>query len=85
MGVNNTFSFGWSLIFSLHHCGKANFCRRWNAPDTVLFQQAPFRGAVHTSDLFFLFDGKLWQTISMALLTERFSGTKYDPKKLDYP
>ncbi|KAJ7880088.1 Alpha/Beta hydrolase protein [Mycena leptocephala] len=41
------------IIFTCMSVFIANFCRRWNAPDTVLFQQAPFRGAVHTSDLFF--------------------------------
>lgn len=33
--------------------------RSWNAPDTVLFNQQPFLGAMHTSDLYFLFDGKI--------------------------
>ncbi|KAJ7051281.1 Alpha/Beta hydrolase protein [Mycena amicta] len=29
----------------------------WNAPDTVIYAQTPYRGAAHTSDLYFLFDG----------------------------
>ncbi|KAJ3835491.1 Alpha/Beta hydrolase protein [Lentinula raphanica] len=29
----------------------------WNAPDTVLYNERPYLGAMHTSDLYFLFDG----------------------------
>ncbi|KAJ7115056.1 Alpha/Beta hydrolase protein [Mycena crocata] len=29
----------------------------WNAPDTVIFKQTSFRGAAHTSDLYYLFEG----------------------------
>jgi carboxylesterase type B len=36
---------------------KNVFSFSWNAPDTVLFNEAPYRGAAHTSDLYFLFDG----------------------------
>ncbi|KAJ7245630.1 Alpha/Beta hydrolase protein [Mycena haematopus] len=36
---------------------KNIFSYSWNAPDTVLFDQTPYRGAAHTSDLYFLFDG----------------------------
>ncbi|KIJ63786.1 hypothetical protein HYDPIDRAFT_155304 [Hydnomerulius pinastri MD-312] len=30
---------------------------RWNAPDPVLLAAAPYEGVMHTSDLYFLFDG----------------------------
>ncbi|KAJ7892416.1 Alpha/Beta hydrolase protein [Mycena leptocephala] len=44
----------WFVAEKLTSMGVNNtFSFGWNAPDTVLFQQAPFRGAVHTSDLFF--------------------------------
>lgn len=34
------------------------FSYAWNVPDTVLFNAKPYLGAMHTSDLYFLFDGK---------------------------
>ncbi|KAJ3782110.1 Alpha/Beta hydrolase protein [Lentinula aff. detonsa] len=34
------------------------FSYAWNAPDTVLFDEKPYLGAMHTSDLYFLFDGQ---------------------------
>ncbi|KAF5380772.1 hypothetical protein D9757_007114 [Collybiopsis confluens] len=33
------------------------FSYAWNAPDTVLYNAHPYLGAMHTSDLYFLFDG----------------------------
>ncbi|KAG9218092.1 hypothetical protein CCMSSC00406_0010251 [Pleurotus cornucopiae] len=33
------------------------FAFRWNSPHAGLFEQAPFQGVMHTSDLYFLFDG----------------------------
>ncbi|KAF4580397.1 hypothetical protein EYR40_003113 [Pleurotus pulmonarius] len=33
------------------------FAFRWNSPHAVLFERAPFQGVMHTSDLYFLFDG----------------------------
>ncbi|KIK70031.1 hypothetical protein GYMLUDRAFT_537146 [Collybiopsis luxurians FD-317 M1] len=33
------------------------FSYAWNAPDTVLYNVHPYLGAMHTSDLYFLFDG----------------------------
>ncbi|KAJ6517037.1 Alpha/Beta hydrolase protein [Mycena vulgaris] len=48
----------WFLAQKLTSNGVKNiFSYSWNAPDTVLFNQAPFRGAAHTSDLYFLFQG----------------------------
>ncbi|KAJ6575980.1 Alpha/Beta hydrolase protein [Mycena vulgaris] len=48
----------WFLAERLTSNGVKNvFSYSWNAPDTVLFNQAPFRGAAHTSDLYFLFQG----------------------------
>ncbi|KAJ7773978.1 Alpha/Beta hydrolase protein [Mycena metata] len=48
----------WFLAEKLTSNGVENiFSYSWNAPDTVLFNQAPYRGAVHTSDLYYLFDG----------------------------
>ncbi|KZV76723.1 alpha/beta-hydrolase [Peniophora sp. CONT] len=39
----------------------------WNAPNPVLYANAPYRWAAHTSDLFFLFSGT---TLSTALNTD---------------
>ncbi|KAH7921830.1 alpha/beta-hydrolase [Leucogyrophana mollusca] len=36
---------------------KNVFAFRWNAPDPVLLAAAPYEGTMHTSDLYFLFDG----------------------------
>ncbi|KAJ6468143.1 Alpha/Beta hydrolase protein [Mycena vitilis] len=48
----------WFLAEKLIANGVKNvFSYSWNAPDTVLFDQFPFRGAAHTSDLYYLFDG----------------------------
>ncbi|KAJ7691010.1 Alpha/Beta hydrolase protein [Mycena rosella] len=48
----------WFLAEKMSSDGVNNvFSFSWNAPDTVLFNQDPFRGAVHTSDLYYLFDG----------------------------
>ncbi|KAJ7206914.1 Alpha/Beta hydrolase protein [Mycena pura] len=48
----------WFFADKLTSNGVKNvFAFSWNAPDTVLFNQAPFRGAAHTSDLYYLFDG----------------------------
>ncbi|KAL4261835.1 Carboxylic ester hydrolase [Pleurotus pulmonarius] len=33
------------------------FMFRWNSPHAVLFEETPFEGVMHTSDLYFLFDG----------------------------
>ncbi|KAF8875157.1 alpha/beta-hydrolase [Infundibulicybe gibba] len=33
------------------------FSFSWNAPDTVLYNANPYLGAMHTSDLYYLFDG----------------------------
>ncbi|KAH7904987.1 Alpha/Beta hydrolase protein [Hygrophoropsis aurantiaca] len=33
------------------------FAFRWNAPDPVLLAAAPYEGTMHTSDIYFLFDG----------------------------
>lgn len=38
--------------------GQKNvFLYRWNAPDTVLYNANPHLGAMHTSDLYYLFEG----------------------------
>ncbi|KAJ7939551.1 Alpha/Beta hydrolase protein [Mycena leptocephala] len=36
---------------------KNVFSFSWNAPDTVLYNQTPYRGAAHTSDIYYLFEG----------------------------
>ncbi|KAJ4482604.1 Alpha/Beta hydrolase protein [Lentinula aciculospora] len=41
----------------LNRSVKDVFSYAWNAPDTVLFDEKPYLGAMHTSDLYFLFDG----------------------------
>ncbi|KAF9458163.1 Alpha/Beta hydrolase protein [Collybia nuda] len=38
--------------------GKSVFSYSWNAPDTVLYNVSPYLGAMHTSDLYYLFSGK---------------------------
>ncbi|KAF7328612.1 Carboxylic ester hydrolase [Mycena sanguinolenta] len=48
----------WFVAEQLTSNGVENvFAFSWNAPDPVLFAQTPYRGAAHTSDLYFLFDG----------------------------
>jgi len=48
----------WFLAEKLISNGVKNvFSFSWNAPDTVIFNQTPYRGAAHTSDLYYLFDG----------------------------
>ncbi|KAK0203917.1 alpha/beta-hydrolase [Desarmillaria ectypa] len=37
--------------------GKSVFSYTWNAPDTVLYDARPYLGAMHTSDLYYLFSG----------------------------
>ncbi|PPQ64464.1 hypothetical protein CVT24_008474 [Panaeolus cyanescens] len=36
---------------------KDVYLYRWNAPDTVLYNANPYLGAMHTSDIYFLFSG----------------------------
>ncbi|KAJ7866069.1 Alpha/Beta hydrolase protein [Mycena olivaceomarginata] len=48
----------WYLAEKLSASGVKNvFSYSWNAPDTVIFNATPYRGAAHTSDLYYLFDG----------------------------
>ncbi|KAJ7121404.1 alpha/beta-hydrolase [Mycena epipterygia] len=48
----------WFLAQKLNSNGVKNiFGFSWNAPDTVIFNETPYRGAAHTSDLYYLFDG----------------------------
>ncbi|KAJ7825505.1 Alpha/Beta hydrolase protein [Mycena olivaceomarginata] len=50
----------WFLAEKLISNGVKNvFSYSWNAPDTVIFNQTPYRDAAHTSDLYYLFDGVL--------------------------
>ncbi|KAJ3880252.1 alpha/beta-hydrolase [Lentinula edodes] len=42
---------------TLNRSVESVFSYAWNAPDTVLFDAKPYLGAMHTSDLYFLFDG----------------------------
>ncbi|KAF9071773.1 alpha/beta-hydrolase [Rhodocollybia butyracea] len=41
----------------LNRSVESVFSYAWNVPDTVLFNAHPYLGAMHTSDLYFLFDG----------------------------
>ncbi|KAJ6468134.1 Alpha/Beta hydrolase protein [Mycena vitilis] len=51
----------WFLAEKLTSSGVKNvYSFSWNAPDTVIFDETPFRGAVHTSDLYYLFDGNMF-------------------------
>ncbi|KAF7324202.1 Carboxylic ester hydrolase [Mycena kentingensis (nom. inval.)] len=48
----------WLMSDALTKRGVKNvFAYSWNAPDTVISQTQPYRGAAHTSDLYYLFDG----------------------------
>ncbi|KAF5350804.1 hypothetical protein D9758_010360 [Tetrapyrgos nigripes] len=48
----------WLLADALVARGVENvFSFAWNAPDTVLYNVHPYLGAMHTSDLYYLFDG----------------------------
>ncbi|KAK0489524.1 alpha/beta-hydrolase [Armillaria luteobubalina] len=49
----------WYLAESLASRGVENvFSYSWDAPDTVLYNARPYLGAMHTSDLYYLFSGK---------------------------
>ncbi|KAG5727033.1 hypothetical protein E4T56_gene5401, partial [Termitomyces sp. T112] len=40
----------------------------WDAPDTILFNANPYLGAMHTADIYYLFDGtKYIQLLSIRL------------------
>ncbi|KAJ7798785.1 alpha/beta-hydrolase [Mycena leptocephala] len=48
----------WFLAQRLTEIGVKNvFSFSWNAPDTVLYNQTPYRGAAHTSDIYYLLEG----------------------------
>ncbi|KAK0217400.1 alpha/beta-hydrolase [Armillaria nabsnona] len=48
----------WYLAASLVSRGVKNvFSYSWDAPDTVLYNAKPYLGAMHTSDLYYLFSG----------------------------
>ncbi|KDQ60400.1 hypothetical protein JAAARDRAFT_153005 [Jaapia argillacea MUCL 33604] len=50
--------FDWYLEEALLAKGVQNvYAYRWNAPDPTLLAAAPYEGVMHTSDLYFLFDG----------------------------
>ena len=55
-GANNVYTFRWAL----QNTPNINISshRRWNVPDPVLLAASPYLGVMHTSDLYFLFDGK---------------------------
>ncbi|KAJ7637392.1 Alpha/Beta hydrolase protein [Mycena polygramma] len=68
----------WFLAEKLSSNGVKNvFSYSWNAPDTVLFNETPFRGAVHTSDLYYLFDAILF--INALLSTFGNAGNTFTP------
>lgn len=41
---------------------------RWNAPDPVIYATRPYAGTAHTSDIYFLFDGKHLDPLPSAIL-----------------
>ncbi|KAK0219847.1 Alpha/Beta hydrolase protein [Armillaria fumosa] len=48
----------WFLAEKLTDYGVGNvYSYAWDAPDTVLYQTQPYLGAMHTSDLYYLFSG----------------------------
>ena len=63
--VSNVFSFAYVLCCFSHTYTITDillvstttfFFSRWNAPDPIIFNQQPWDGAAHTSDLYFLMD-----------------------------
>ncbi|KAF9021626.1 alpha/beta-hydrolase [Hymenopellis radicata] len=49
----------WHVLETMRQRGRTRvYFYEWNAPDAVLYQASPYLGAMHTSDLYFLFDGK---------------------------
>lgn len=57
-GAKNVFSY--RCVEFDHLVSLASFkIISWNAPDTVLYNAKPYLGAMHTSDLYYLFSGKL--------------------------
>ncbi|KAK0217399.1 Alpha/Beta hydrolase protein [Armillaria nabsnona] len=48
----------WFLAEKMTDSGVDNvYSYAWNAPDTVLYQAQPYLGAMHTSDVYYLFSG----------------------------
>jgi hypothetical protein len=47
----------WYLANQTAKYGKPSYLYRWNTPDPVQLAAAPYKGVMHTSDLYFLFDG----------------------------
>jgi hypothetical protein len=48
----------WFIANKLRSLGmKQTYNYRWNTPDPVQLAAAPWKGVLHTSDLFFLFNG----------------------------
>ncbi|EGO03357.1 hypothetical protein SERLA73DRAFT_69239 [Serpula lacrymans var. lacrymans S7.3] len=48
----------WFLANQMSKKGVSNvYNYKWNAPDPVLLAAAPYEGVMHTSDLYFLFEG----------------------------
>ncbi|KAK0444571.1 Alpha/Beta hydrolase protein [Desarmillaria tabescens] len=50
--------------------GEAIFTCLWNAPDTVLYNARPYLGAMHTSDLYYLFSAPYDRYQSEATLSQ---------------
>ena len=46
------------FLNAAHESSNVYRAARWNAPDPVLLAATPYEGVMHTSDLYFLFDGK---------------------------
>ncbi|RSH93215.1 hypothetical protein EHS25_007569 [Saitozyma podzolica] len=47
----------WYLANQTANYGKPSYLYRWNTPDPVQLAAAPYKGVMHTSELYFLFDG----------------------------
>ena len=67
-GGKNVFAFRYVFHMKLERL-ITRAMNRWNAPNPVLLAEAPFQGVMHTSDLYFLFDGTLHSCIAHTCLT----------------
>ncbi|KAJ7599204.1 Alpha/Beta hydrolase protein [Mycena floridula] len=68
--------FDWFLAEALTARGVKNvFSFAWNAPDTVLYNANSYLGAMHTSDLYYLFDARFPLTFGNAGNTFRAFNT----------
>ncbi|EPQ58489.1 alpha/beta-hydrolase, partial [Gloeophyllum trabeum ATCC 11539] len=67
--------FDWYTETAMISKGVQNvFAFRWNTPDAVLYAAAPYQGVMHTSDIYYLFDGE-----SKGSLNRTNAGASFTP------